>query len=147
MTAWPDVAGRGLFSADLTNLLVSTGVDSGYLTSTMQITASLSMSLTSCNQASLPVRGVAILVDPAGAATRFGLTDAGGNDRRGFDLSASITLCGLNLDQPFFVLDAGSESGFARGAPSAAAPFGRGVQPSDPRPGRGAAMASRDAAS
>lgn len=38
LTTWPNVDGRGLFQADLTERLVSTDVDSGYVKATMEIT-------------------------------------------------------------------------------------------------------------
>ena len=38
VTTWPNVAGRNLFSAVLTNVVVSTGVDRGYVTGSMAIT-------------------------------------------------------------------------------------------------------------
>jgi hypothetical protein len=37
-TTWPNVAGRNLFSAQLINVLVSTGTDRGYVTGAMSIT-------------------------------------------------------------------------------------------------------------
>jgi hypothetical protein len=73
----------------------------------------LSVLVTNFTQAALTINGLQVFVEPAGAATSFGLTNASGGDSQTFQVPGSATLAGLQLNHQYFVLDSGGVGGFA----------------------------------
>ncbi len=93
VTTWPDVAGRGLFSAMLTEVLVSTGPDRGYVVAAMSVT-----NLTA-NPLTIDVFSLSDL-DVGGSSSGYLTNLSWGNLRSQYTEQQNTTLPGLEYYCP-----------------------------------------------